>query len=52
MAAVVSSAYFGIAVWTLVSFVAAVLVGRALRRLEPIPVRARSSRVVDLRRPR
>jgi hypothetical protein len=52
MAAVFSSAYLGIAVWTLVSFVAAVIVGRALRRLEPIPVRVRSPRVVDLRRPR
>jgi hypothetical protein len=52
MAAVASYAYLGITLWTLVSLVAAVLVGRALRRLEPIPVRARSSRVVDLRRPR
>jgi len=52
MAAVVSFAYAGIALWTLVSLVAAVLIGRALRRLDPIPVRVSSQRVVDVRRPR
>jgi hypothetical protein len=49
MAAVVTLVFVGVGFWTGLSFVAAVVVGRSLRRLEPIPVRARASRIVDLR---
>jgi len=51
MVAVATFAFVGIAVWTLVSFVAAVVIGQALRRLEPVPVRTSSRRIVDLRQP-
>jgi hypothetical protein len=49
MAAVVTLVFVGVGLWTGLSFVAAVVVGRTLRRLEPIPVRGRASRIVDLR---
>ena len=52
MAAVATFAFVGIAVWTVVAFIAAVFIGRTLRRMEPIPVRTSSQRVVDLRRVR
>jgi hypothetical protein len=39
-----------LAVWTAVGMLVAVAVGRTLQRLEPIPVRVRPQRVVDLRR--
>jgi hypothetical protein len=40
-----------VGMWTGLSFVAAVVIGRTLRRLEPVPVRVRSEapRIVDLR---
>jgi len=49
MAAVATFAFVGIAVWTLVSFVAAVVIGHVLRRVETVPVRTSSRRIVDLR---
>jgi len=52
MAAVATYAFVGFAVWTVVAFVAAVAIGRSLHRMEPIPVRTSSRRIVDLRRPR
>jgi len=52
MTAVVTFAFLGLVLWTVVSFVAALAVGRTLRRLEPIPVRTSPQRVVDLRRAR
>jgi len=52
MAAVVTLVFVGVGLWTALSFASALVVGRILRRLEPIPVRARTPRVVDLRRPR
>ena len=52
MAAVATLAFVAFALWTVVSFFAAVVIGRTLRRLEPIPVRTSSQRVVDLRRVR
>ena len=52
MAAVATLAFVAFALWTVVSFFAAVVVGRTLRRLEPIPVRSSSRRIVDLRSPR
>jgi hypothetical protein len=52
MAAVVTYAFVGVVLWTVVAFLAAVAVGRTLRRLEPIPVRTSSQRIVDLRRTR
>ena len=52
MAAVATFAFVGIAVWTVVAFAAAVVIGHALRRMEPIPVRTSSRRIVDLRQSR
>jgi hypothetical protein len=52
MAAVATFALVGIAVWTLVAFVAALVLGHTLRRLEPVPVRTSSRRIVDLRQSR
>ena len=52
VAAVATLAFVAFALWTVVSFFAAVVIGRTLRRLEPIPVRISSQRVVDLRRVR
>ena len=49
MAAVVTLIFVGVGLWTGLSVVAAVVVGRSLRRLQPIPVRARAPRYVDLR---
>ena len=51
MAAVPALILAGLALWTAVAFVVAVVLGHAMRRLEPIPVRASARRVVDLRRP-
>lgn len=42
----------GLVLWTAVAFVIAVVVGHALRRAQPIPVRVEDRRVVDLRRVR
>ena len=50
MAAVATFVFVGFVLWTFVAFLAAVVVGRTLRRLEPVPVRSRARRVVDLRR--
>jgi hypothetical protein len=50
MAAVVTLVFVGVALWTGLSFVAAVVVGRTMRRLQPIPVRVSARRVVDPRR--
>jgi len=50
MAAVPTLVFVGLALWTAVAFVLAVVVGHALRRVQPIPVRVRENRVVDLRR--
>jgi hypothetical protein len=44
--AAVPLVFVGIALWTAVAFVVAVVVGHALRRVQPIPVR------VNDRRPR
>jgi hypothetical protein len=44
--------FVGLALWTAVAFAVAVVVGCALRRMEPIPVRTDTRRVVDLRRSR
>ncbi|MCU1448413.1 MAG: hypothetical protein JWP02_583 [Acidimicrobiales bacterium] len=54
MAAVSHMVLTVLGMWTALSFMAAIVVGRALRRLEPVPVRVRSEapRVVDLRRAR
>jgi hypothetical protein len=49
MAAVVTLVFVAVGVWTGLSFLAALAVGRSLRRLEPIPVRTRAPRYVDLR---
>jgi hypothetical protein len=50
MAAVPTLVFVGLALWTAVALVLAVVVGHALRRVQPIPVRVREHRVVDLRR--
>ena len=50
MAAVPTLVFVGLALWTAVALVVAVVVGHALRRVQPIPVRVREHRVVDLRR--
>ena len=47
MAAVPTLIFAGLALWTAVSFVVAVVLGHAMRRLEPVPVRASARRVVD-----
>jgi len=52
MAAVATFAFVGFALWTVVAFVVAVAFGRALRRMEPVPVRVSSRRIVDIRGPR
>jgi hypothetical protein len=54
MAAVSHMVLTVLGMWTALSFVVAVVIGRALRRLEPVPVRVRSEspRIVDLRRAR
>ena len=52
MAAVPTLVFVGLALWTAVAFVLAVVVGHVLRRLEPIPVRVAERRIVDLRRAR
>jgi len=52
MVAVATFAIVGIAVWTVLAFAASVVIGRTLRRMEPIPVRTSSRRIVDLRGPR
>jgi hypothetical protein len=39
MAAVPTFVFVGLTLWTAVSFVVAVVVGHALRRVQPIPVR-------------
>jgi hypothetical protein len=52
MAAVVPIVMLSVALWTAVSFVVAVILGHAMRRMEPIPVRVSAPRVVDLRRGR
>ena len=54
MAAVPHLALLVVGVWTIFSFMAAVVVGRTLRRLEPVPVRVRSQapRSIDPRRAR
>ena len=52
MAAVPTLVFVGLALWTAVAFVLAVVVGHVLRRLEPIPVRVTERRIVDLRRAR
>ncbi len=49
MVAVPALVLIGFAVWTVLSFAAAVVIGRALQRLEPVPVRVTARRVVDLR---
>jgi hypothetical protein len=36
--------FVGLATWTAVSFVVAVVIGHAMRRMQPIPVRSRSPR--------
>ena len=46
-------AFVVIGVWTVLSFLVALAVGRTMRRLEPIPVRVRQApRLIDLRRAR
>jgi putative solute:sodium symporter small subunit len=45
MAAVVRLVFVSVALWTAVSFLAAVVIGRALRRMQPIPVRTATRRV-------
>lgn len=50
MAAAPALILAGLALWTAVAFVLAVVLGHVLRRLEPIPVRASARRVADLRR--
>jgi hypothetical protein len=54
MAAVSHMVLTVVGMWTALSFVAAVVIGRTARRLEPVPVRVRSEapRIVDLRRSR
>ncbi len=52
MAAVVQLVALVLAIWTAVAMLVAVAVGRTIRRLEPIPVRVRPQRIVDLRRTR
>jgi hypothetical protein len=54
MAAVARTALFVAGIWTALSFMLALAVGRVLRRLEPVPVRVRAEapRVVDLRKAR
>ena len=42
MAAVATFVFVGLATWTAVSFVVAVVIGHALRRMQPIPVRVRT----------
>jgi hypothetical protein len=51
MAAVAQLVVLVLAIWTAAAFAVAVVVGRTLRRLEPVPVpvRTRAQRVVDLR---
>ena len=52
MAAVATLALVGLALWTVLSFAVAVAIGRAFHRMEPIPVRTSSRRIVDLRNSR
>jgi hypothetical protein len=54
MAAVSHMVLTIVGMWTALSFVVAVVIGRAFRRLEPVPVpvRAQAPRIVDLRRAR
>jgi hypothetical protein len=54
MAAVARMVLIFAGIWTALSFVLAVAVGRALARLQPAsaPLKAPAYRVVDLRRPR
>lgn len=42
--AAVPTLVVGLVLWTAIASVAGVIVGQALRRLEPIPVRTRSRR--------
>jgi len=44
MAAVVTLVFVGLALWTASAFVVAVVIGQAMRRMQPIPVRVRSPR--------
>jgi len=44
MAAVPTLIFVGLALWTAMSFVLAVVVGHALRRVQPIPVRVSNRR--------
>ena len=44
MAAVPTLIFVGLALWTAVAFVIAVVVGHALRRAQPIPVRVSDRR--------
>ncbi len=44
MAAVPTLVFVGLAIWTAVGFVVAVVVGHALRRAQPIPVRVSDRR--------
>jgi len=44
MAAVLTFVLLGLTAWTAVAFAVAVVVGQALRRLEPVPVRVRPYR--------
>jgi putative solute:sodium symporter small subunit len=45
MAAVVRLVFVSTAIWTAVSFVVAVVIGHALRRMQPIPVRTATRRI-------
>ncbi|GEM_PF-5608934 len=44
MAAVPTLVFVGLALWTAVAFIVAVVVGHALRRAQPIPVRVNDRR--------
>jgi hypothetical protein len=50
MPAVPTLVFVGLALWTTVAFVVAVVIGHAMRRVQPIPVRVHDRRVVDVRR--
>jgi hypothetical protein len=52
MAAVTTFVFVAVVLCAAVAFRASVAFGRTLHRLEPIPVRTRSQRIADLRRPR
>ncbi|MBV8296401.1 MAG: hypothetical protein JO085_06165 [Acidimicrobiia bacterium] len=52
MAAVATLALVGLALWTVLSFAVSVAIGRTFRRMETIPVRTSSRRIVDLRNSR